>query len=175
MASNLTIRTSQNTDADSIFEVHQLAFERDDEAKLVMTLLDDPDFINELSIVGVFHDQIVGHVLFSNVSIEDPANSTEYSAIALAPLAVLPQNHKQGVGTAITQVALQKADEMKYSCAVVLGDPNYYGRFGFQTSKPFGILSPFDVEDKHFMVKKFSNFDERIKGTVRYHKAFDGV
>ena len=104
------------------------------------------------------------------------SEETTYPIIGLAPLAVLPQFQKQGIGAALVQEALKIAEERGESLVVVLGNPKYYGRFGFEPSVAFRISSPFKVADEYFMVERLTTYQPHLmNGKVVYPPTFDGV
>lgn len=96
----MIIRTEQPTDHENIYSVVKTAFdtaEQSDgnEQNLVNALRTSSAFIPELSLVAEENEKIIGHIMFTKLQI-----GTE-TILALAPLSVLPQNQKQGVGTAL--------------------------------------------------------------------------
>src|SRR5262245_14074174 len=98
------IRPEQPNDMDSIRRVVELAFGRPDEARLVDALRENDKFT--LSLVAVIDDKVVGHILFTPVTIDSGDQSL--AAIGLAPLAVLPELQSQGVGSALTHAGLDE-------------------------------------------------------------------
>jgi len=178
----LSLRQARSEDRDEILKVHEAAFGRAAEAKLVETLLNDGADIRELSLVAMRDGKIVGHILYTEVQILDEKNKNLSSmvrgkggiayAVALAPLAVLPVHQKQGVGKALANESMRLADERGHGIVIVLGHPEYYPKFGFEPASKFGMSSPFDVADDVFMAKPLSAFNEKICGNVIYHDAF---
>ena len=105
--------------------VVEAAFGQADEADLVDALRASGDVV--LSLVAEDEDEIVGHLLFSKL--QAPSH-----CLALAPLAVLPRHQTQGIGTALVEEGLARAKRDAWQAVFVLGDPDYYGRFGFALS-----------------------------------------
>jgi putative acetyltransferase len=168
------IRAETPADYDAVHEVNVSAFERDSEAKLVAAIRQSDDFIPELSLVAVSDAKIAGHILFSRVHIQTP--SANVAALALAPLAVLPDYQNQGIGSALVQYGLQEARRLGHKIAIVLGHPNYYPRFGFVPSVQFCITSPFPVADEVFMVQELvPGALVGINGMVKYPPTFDNI
>lgn len=125
--SGLTIRPADEADRAAIHQVESRAFGRIDEAELVNQLTASGDVVLEL--VAERAGMIVGHVLFSRLVIETGA--ARFPAVALAPLAVLPEEQGKGVGAALVDEAHRHLRAEGETLAVVLGDPQYYGRFGY--------------------------------------------
>lgn len=184
MTSELNLRAATRRDRETLFQLHIAAFGRVDEAKLVIKLLDSDSVVEDISLVAISDDKIVGHILFTDLKIQtedgkELTNSHERRtsnyrayAIALAPLAVLPEKQKQGVGRVLMNESLRLADKAGHGLVVVLGHPDYYQKFGFEPASKFGMLSPFDVTDEFFMVKPLSAFKPEVCGNVVYHGAF---
>lgn len=180
--SGLELRPARAEDCEAIHNVHEAAFGRVDEAKLVDRLLSEGADIKELSLVAVEGGDVVGHILYTEVQILDDKNKNLSSmvrakggiayAIALAPLAVLPAKQKSGVGKVLANESMKLADERGHGIIIVLGHPEYYPKFGFEPASKFGMSSPFDVPDNVFMAKPLAAYNEKICGNVIYHEAF---
>lgn len=167
---------AQETEEDiaAIRELVTVAFDRKSEAELIEAIRNSPNFIPQLSIVAKENGHVVGHILFSPIVIE--AQTKTFPALALAPLAVTPIRQRQGIGSQLVKVGLSKCRELNHCIIVVLGDPQYYQRFGFQTASKFAIQAPFSVSDEVFMVREIQPSALRdIKGIVRYPQYFEEV
>lgn len=169
----MKIRPEQKSDHALIHEVNRLAFGGEDEARLVESIRNSALFIPELSLVAVEDSTIVGHILFSPVTIETDEGSLE--ALALAPMAVRPDYQRKGVGTALVRQGLDVCRRMGYRIVIVIGHPHYYPRFGFTQARAKGFEAPFPVPDEAFMVCELLEGSlDGAAGTVRYPEAFDG-
>ena len=122
------IRPEHPQDRTAIAALLELAFDGGAESRLVSDLRAAGDLA--LSLVADVQGSIVGHVALSPLAAEGPA-------LALAPLAVHPAVQARGIGTALVRAALAV---MADHTVVVLGDPAYYARFGFQ---PVEVQSPY--------------------------------
>jgi putative acetyltransferase len=127
------IRESTLSDTAAICAMVERAFGGAAEAELVAALLDDS--VATLSLVAEENGVIVGHVLLSGLE-------GSGSAMALAPLAVEPGRQKKGIGSALVRAALAEARQRGRCAIFVLGDPGYYGRFGFRSDLAEGADVP---------------------------------
>ncbi len=123
----VTIRSAESRDRAGIHAVEERAFGQAGEATLVDRLVTDGDVVLEL--VAEKEGRIVGHVLFSRLTVEE--NGKHFAAVALAPLAVDPDLHCEGIGSALVRAAHDRLIAVGEKLSVVLGDPDYYGRFGY--------------------------------------------
>src|SRR5215213_8733374 len=130
------IRYAKPADRPAIAEVVTAAFGQPDEAALVERLREAGDVLFEL--VSEDAGVIAGHILFSRLW----ADRYEMFA-ALAPLAVRPGQQRAGVGSALVKTGLESAREFGAHGVLVLGEPAYYGRFGFSATSAAGIQGPF--------------------------------
>ncbi|MGL5926446.1 GNAT family N-acetyltransferase [Chroococcidiopsis sp.] len=161
-------------DYTNIFEVNKLAFGQENEAKLVESIRNLPNFNSALSLVAIDSDRLVGHILFSEIAIASPQG--EVTALALAPLAVLPQFQNQGIGSQLVRAGLKQCQVLGYKIVIVLGHPNFYSRFGFVPAIDKGLRSPFSVPDEAFMVLELiPEALTGISGMVKYSSPFDLV
>ncbi len=164
----------KNDDIAAIREVITAAFSQKNEAKLVEAIRNSQNFIPELSIVATEKENLLGHILFSPIIIE--ASGQTFSALALAPLAVMPTRQREGIGTELVQFGLSKCRELDHNLVVVIGHPNYYPRFGFQAANQFGIVEPFPVPEQAFMVLELKPCAlQSVRGFVRYPAYFNDV
>lgn len=148
----MILRQEQRKDWLKVESLIQKAFEKEGlsdhrEQFLVSKLRNRSEFIPELSLVAEIENQIVGHVLLTKVSIVSKTNN--YPTLALAPLAVLPNFQKKGIGSALMVEAHKMAKVMGFHSIIILGNPDYYSRFGYETLSRFGISLPFDVPEKY--------------------------
>jgi putative acetyltransferase len=133
------IRAERPEDSLAIEEVVRQAFGQEDEASLVRALRDGG--FNLLSLVALKCEQIVGHLLFTRLTIE--GEDCAWDAVALAPLAVSPAFQKTGVGAALMHEGLNQLKDRGETIVVVLGHEHYYTRFGFSAELAKPLLAPF--------------------------------
>jgi putative acetyltransferase len=134
----LQIRQEAETDRDGVRAVHLAAFHGDDEADLVDRLHADGDAL--FGLVAAEAGRIVGHIFFSPLGIATASGTIP--AAALAPLAVLPQRQRRGIGTALVRRGLALCRERGVPAVVVLGDPAFYHRFGFRAETARQLDAP---------------------------------
>jgi putative acetyltransferase len=164
------IRHERAEDIPAVRRVHEAAFPTAAEADLVDKLRANGKAL--VSLVAETDGEIVGHILFSPVSFDPPSSVV---AFGLAPMAVVPGNEKHGVGRRLVQNGLAECHAKGACMVVVLGDPAYYGRFGFERASRHGLRNEFGVEEE-FMVFMLEASAHPTPGTlVKYAPEFDGL
>jgi putative acetyltransferase len=164
----MIIRAAAGDDDQSVRVVLQRAFGSDEEADLVRALYADGDVIAAL--VALVDDRIVGHVLFSRLAIR--TDRERVRAAALAPLAVLPEYQRMGMGSALVREGLRLLRNSHESAVIVLGDPDYYRRFGFSVERAVSLRSRYGGPS--FMALELSpGALDDVAGDVEYARAFD--
>lgn len=167
----MTIRAEQQADYETVYSVVKSAFETAEQSdgnehNLVNSLRQSTAYIPELSLVAEINGEIVGHIMFTKLQIGG------HTALALAPLSVLPEYQKQGIGTSLILKGHRIAKELGYSYSVVLGSEKYYPRMGYLPASEFNIQPCFEVPDKNFMAYKLTDDAPSISGIVHYAKEF---
>jgi putative acetyltransferase len=170
------IRPERPEDIESIDEINRLAFGGEEEAKLIKAIRGSDYFLPELSLVAVEDDRIVGHILFSPVTIESSEDSKSTEALALAPMAVVPEYQNKGIGTELVKHGLKVCKKLGYTIVIVVGHPEYYPRFGFKPAREYSLEAPFEVPDDAFMALELvPGALKNVRGMVKYNPAFDSV
>lgn len=167
----LEIRQENKEDYEEIYNLVKTAFETAEhsdgnEQDLVVALRDSNNFIPQLSLVAVQDNKIVGYILFTKIKIG------KYEELALAPLAILPEYQKQGIGKQLIEKGHQIAKKLGYHYCVVLGSQTYYPKSGYVPAIEYGIKAPFEVPNENFMAIKLNHTDKEIIGIVEYAKEF---
>ncbi len=167
----LEIRKETKQDYEEVYKIVKEAFasaEHSDgnEQDLVVSLRDSDSFIPELSLVAIKDDKIVGHILFTKIKIGEDEELT------LAPLAILPEYQRQGIGKKLIERGHKIAKELGYHYCVVLGSERYYPKTGYVPASRYGIKAPFEVLNENFMAIKLNDTNQEINGIVEYAKEF---
>lgn len=167
----IEIRKETEKDYDAVRRVNDTAFGQFTEGRIVDRLRRTCKEI--VSLVALKNDKIVGHILFSPVTIE--AASGAVKGMGLAPMAVLPEFQNQGIGTLLVQEGLRMIKERSCPFVVVLGHESYYPRFGFERASKLGFKCQWKgVPDAAFMVLLLNkSVMQGISGTVKYREEFN--
>ena len=169
---DLLIRREDEKDYDTVYKVVKTAFETmeladGDEQDLVNRLRESQAFIPELSLVAECDGKVIGHILFTKMKIGD------HPSLALAPVAVLPEYQKQGVGAKLIIEGHRIARELGYGSVIIVGHPAYYPRFGYTPASTWNITAPFEVPDEAFMAMELVEGGlNGVSGEIEYAKEF---
>jgi putative acetyltransferase len=167
---HITIRPESTVDLDAIRQVHRLAFGGEIEALLVDQLRAGNH--TRLSLVAEIAGQIAGHILFSDLQIATAQG--DIAALALAPVAVLPERQRQGIGSALIRAGLEQACQTGHRIVIVVGHPTYYPRFGFSAQLAAPLQSKYAGEA--FMALELApGALSGVSGEVRYAPPFEGL
>src|SRR5262245_24345952 len=137
--------------------------------KIVEAVRDDD---GSFALVAEEEGAVVGHVQFSRAWIG------EVAVLALGPVGVLPDRRGRGVGSELIREGLEEARSRGEAAVILLGDPAFYPRFGFEPASAFGLSNPytgvlpdgFEIAEEDFMVARLA--EARLAGEVRWHPAF---
>jgi putative acetyltransferase len=161
------VRPENRGEEEEVRRINEAAFGRPDEADLVDRLRNKG--VALASLVAEVEKRVVGHILFSRMSIETTGGPV--SAVALAPVAVLPEQQRRGIGGELIRHGLDLLRGRGERIVIVLGHPDYYPRFGFSTEKARLLASPFRPEAFLALELKAGALDG-VRGKVRYPDAF---
>jgi putative acetyltransferase len=165
---NPLIRPETSADYEAIRHVNRLAFGQDDEAHLVDALREG-GYVR-LSLVAEQAGQVVGHILFSDLPII--TNVGTVPGLALAPMAVLPEFQRQGIGSVLVRRGLEACRDQGHKIVVVLGHTHFYPRFGFSPKLTAHLESPFSGKDSFMAVELVPGALDGVKGRVQYPPPF---
>jgi len=168
----ITIRVEAAEDVDAVWRVNEAAFGRAGEADLVDALRRRGAVI--LSLVAEQEGEVVGHILFSPVTISD--DDKRVTAVGLGPMAVAPGYQRMGIGSQLVEAGLMWLREAGHEVVIVLGHPKYYPRFGFVPASRHGIRWEHDAPEEVFMALSLHPGGlAGVRGIVRYQPEFGGV
>ncbi len=162
------VRTAAPGDRDGILEVVREAFSREgrdgrEELHIVEATWALHATPHELELVAVEDGAVVGHVLAAGGDLGGRA------VIAVAPLAVTPAHQGAGIGSRLMVELLRRAEAAEAPLVAVLGDPAFYGRFGFEPAGALGIsYPPVGDGNPHFQVRRFGGYDPSYRGEFTY-------
>lgn len=135
------------------------------EATLVAWLRDDAGWLPELSLVAVEEGVVVGHVVATRAHVD------AQPALGLGPLSVLPRRQRTGVGIALMHAVLGAADALDEPLVGLLGNPAYYGRFGFVPARSIAVVAPDSSWGDNFQVRTLTRYEGQT-GLFRYADPF---
>lgn len=162
----IEIREERPEDIAAIREVNKRAFGQDQEGNIVDALRSNGGVL--LSLVATLNGQVVGHIMYSPITVGDNATGA-----ALGPMAVLPEHQREGIGSKLIEAGTQKLKEAGYTFIIVLGHPAYYPRFGFTPAAGFGIKCEWDVPGEAFMLLALDQSKmQDASGLARYRNEF---
>lgn len=165
-----SIRGEETEDFAAIRAVNELAFGQSEEADIVDSLRESGGSV--LSLVATHENEIIGHIQFSSVTIEDDGGVIE--GAGLGPMAVRPDFQGQGIGSALVEAAFTTMRDRAAPFVVVLGHPNYYPRFGFEPASRHDIACQWEkIPDEAFMVLIIDDgVMSKVSGVAQYRDEF---
>ncbi len=167
----MLIRAEEEKDWSAVHAVNVSAFETAAEADLVDVLRSEAK--PNISLVAEDNDKVVGHIMFSPVSL---SNHPNLRFMGLGPMAVTSDHQREGIGGELVRAGLEQCKQLGFGAVIVLGHPDYYPRFGFVPSVQFGIDSEYEVPEEVFMVLELQpGYLRGAGGTIKYHAAFSNV
>lgn len=154
---DISIRQTTAADYATVYDLIQTAFltaeHRDgDEQDFAERLRNSPAYLPGLDLLAEVDGQPAGHIMLTRTRVVRPDGS-HYDTLLVAPLSVLLEYRNLGVGSALMQQGLRLAAEMGYGAAFLVGDPNYYRRFGYELSAQHGIVHE-SLPAEYVMVKE---------------------
>jgi putative acetyltransferase len=164
----ITIRPESTKDHTAVWQVNSSAFETDAEANLADALRSGGYAM--VSLVAELDEEIVGHILFSKLSIITTAGEIE--AVSLAPMAVTPDHQRLGVGSQLVRAGLEACRLQGHKFIVVLGHPNFYPRFGFTAEQARPLQNPFGGGDAWMALELEPSSLNSVAGHVEYPSPF---
>jgi predicted N-acetyltransferase YhbS len=154
-----TIRMETSADHEAVYALVKSAFTAinfyENEDGLIKRMRETTAFIPELSLVAEAGDKLIGHIMFTKITIG------AHTELVLGPVAVLPEYQKQGVGGALINRGHEIAAELGYKLCMLVGHADYYPRYGYERASKYGISQPFPAPDECVMVFFWQKQDEK--------------
>jgi putative acetyltransferase len=169
---HVIIRREEPTDIAAIRFVNEQAFGGTVEARAIDQLRDRG--AATLSLVATAGERVVGHLFFSPATIESADRS--WPGLGLAPLSVLPDYQRQGIGTALMNAGLDECRRLGHERVVVLGHPDYYPRFGFERASRYGVRFEFEAPDEACLILALRpGALDGVSGVAKYQPEWNGA
>jgi putative acetyltransferase len=168
----MIIRPEAPPDAAAIRFVNEQAFGGSGEANAIAALRDRG--AATLSLVAVIDERVVGHIFFTPIEIVAPERT--WPGLGLAPLAVLPDYQRRGIGSALLDAGLEECRRMGCERMIVLGHPDYYPRFGFERASLHNVRFEFEAPDDACMILALQpGALDGVSGVAKYQPEWNGV
>jgi predicted N-acetyltransferase YhbS len=132
------------------------------EVEVLRQLFECEEYLPEFSVVAVLDEEIVGHVISTRGWVGD------YGLLGLGPIGVTPRLQRHGIGSALMNETIARANAAGEGGIALLGSPEYYPRFGFVPAASFGVLPPEDSWGEHFQLLPLALWPGGVHGTFRY-------
>lgn len=132
------------------------------EVDVLRQLFDCEEYLPDFSVVAVLDGEIVGHVISTRAWVEG------YGLLGLGPIGVTPRLQRQGIGSALMNETIARANAAGEGGIALLGSPEYYPRFGFVPAASFGVLPPEASWGEHFQLLPLALWPGGVHGTFRY-------
>ena len=164
----IEIRDERPGDVEAIRDVNKRAFGQDQEGNIVDALRFNGAAL--LSLVATLNSRVVGHILYSPLSVGDVTGA------ALGPMAVLPKHQRQGIGSKLVETGNRKLEDAACPFIIVVGHPDFYPRFGFRRASTHGITCEWEVPDDVFMLLVLDQPKmQGVSGLAKYRQEFSTV
>jgi predicted N-acetyltransferase YhbS len=150
----VVIRRETPREFSQIYELVRIAFQtakvsNGKEQDFVNDLRGGGNYIPELALVAEEKGKLIGHIMFTRSCIVNGDN--KFETLLLAPISVVLESRNKGIGSALIGEGFKLAREMGYKSVVLVGDPAFYHRFGFQTASNWGIKPTHPIPDENVM------------------------
>lgn len=147
----MKIRQVNKKDEKDIYEFVKIAFQTakvsdGTEQDFVLRLRASENYIPALELVAEEEGQLIGHIMLTKQKVI--TQEGEYLGVLVAPLSVKLENRNQGIGKVLIQTAFEKAKALGYTAAFLVGDFQYYCRFGFKPINTFSIQNLTEIPDE---------------------------
>lgn len=165
----IEIREEGPDDVAAVRALNRRAFGQDLEGDIVDALRSNGATV--LSLVAMRNGQVVGHILYSPVSVGGAVTGA-----ALGPMSVLPEHQRRGIGSQLVETGNRRLKEAGCPFILLVGHPDFYPRFGFTPARSHGIVCEWEVPDDAFLLLVLDEARMRgVSGLARYRPEFSSV
>lgn len=153
----MNIRAAVPADYNNIYELVQVAFQTarvsdGTEQDFVLALRGGKTYLPALEFVAEQERELIGHIMMTRQKVQTKQGERE--GVLVAPLCVALAHRNQGVGASLLYHACQCAIEQGYTIAFLVGDPGYYGRFGYRPVADYGLQNQSEIPDQYVLAKE---------------------
>lgn len=130
-------------------------------------------FVKELNFIACDKDTIVGNIIYSKAKVINEENK-EFEVLCMGPLGVLPDYQRKGIGSLLMNYSIEKAKQLGHKAIIIMGNPEYYHRFGFINAKEYGVQTSWGGNFDAFMVLElYDSAMDGISGKFHEDKVFE--
>ena len=168
----MKIRQEVKYDYASIYELIKTAFETakvsdGTEQDYAVMLRNSKGYVPELALVAEIDKLLVGHIMLTKTYIT--SSDSKFESLLLGPISVKFDFRNSGVGAKLIENSFDLARRIGYTSVVLVGDPNYYNRFGFRTSIDFGVTNSNEIPDEYVLAcELIPNALEEVNGKIYF-------
>ncbi|WP_427004346.1 N-acetyltransferase [Pseudarthrobacter sp. H2] len=177
-APELVLRSEQPADRPAILALTAAAFSvspitglpvegEPEEVQLLARLFGCEEYLPDYSIVAELDGEVVGHVISTRGRVG------ELELLGLGPISVVPRLQRHGIGSALMKETIFRANAARERGIALLGDPDYYARFGFVPSTSLGVEPPDPAWGVHFQLLPLAVWPGGVSGTFHYAGPFN--
>lgn len=151
----MIIRQEESIDYNSIYKFVKTAFSTAKvtdvkEQDFVNNIRNSENYIPELSLIAEENGDIIGYAMLSKILVKNEIS--DFEGLFFAPLCTDIKYRCKGLGSKIMLYSLDKARKLGYKAVFLVGDYNYYSRFGFEPTVKYGIKWSYDIPEEYVMV-----------------------
>jgi len=170
----IKIKRIKKQDFEEVDMLLKISFDNEYAVEMLHKMIETDLLIPELSRIARINNQIIGVLICGRAEIKKGKRSID--TVSLAVIAVIPAYQNLGIGGQLIQNTFDKARSLNHQSVIVMGDEDYYPRFGFKPTIDFNISCPFDINNDNFMAKElFPDSLSNSEGTVKYHSLYNDM
>lgn len=168
----MLIRQEKETEYAALYDLVKIAFQTakvssGDEQNFVDRLRASGNYIPELALVAEDEGKLVGHIMLTNTFIETATGP--FPLLLLAPVAVILERRKQGIAAKLIEESFRRAKTQGHKATILVGDPAFYGRFGFKPAVEFGITNTNEIPNEYVLARELvPDALQNAKGAISF-------